>query len=76
MGRKASRLVAVVLSSDRSRPSTGRARAARRCRLWPEWSVPVVQDDLDAFQEPPPKDWLPAFICQVPDMELPETEPE
>ena len=38
--------------------------------------VPVIQDDLDAFQEPPPKEWPPAFICQVPCMELLETEPE
>ena len=42
----------------------------------PEWSVPVVQDDLEACQEPPPKDRLLAFIFQVPDMELPDTEPE
>jgi hypothetical protein len=38
--------------------------------------VPVVQDDLEAFQAPPPKDWPSVFIVQVPDMELPETEPE
>jgi hypothetical protein len=38
--------------------------------------VPVVQDDLEAFQAPPPKDWPPAFIVQVPVMELLETEPE
>jgi hypothetical protein len=38
--------------------------------------VPVVQDDLEAFQEPPPKERPPACIFQVPDMELPETEPE
>jgi hypothetical protein len=38
--------------------------------------VPVVQDDLEAFQEPPPKERPPAFIVQVPCMELLETEPE
>jgi hypothetical protein len=41
----------------------------------PEWYVPVVRDDLEACQEPPPKDRPPAFIFHVPDMELPDTEP-
>jgi hypothetical protein len=31
---------------------------------------------LEAFQEPPPKDWPPAFIVQVPCIDLLETEPE
>jgi len=45
-------------------------------RKMPESSVPVVQDDLEACQEPSPKDRPPARSCQVPDMESPETEPE
>ena len=34
----------------------------------------VVQD-FDAFQEPPPIDLPAAWIFQVPDMDLPATEP-
>ena len=45
---------------------------------WPatEPSPPegVVQD-FDAFQEPPPIDLPAAWIFQVPDMDLPATEP-
>jgi hypothetical protein len=36
----------------------------------------VVQEDLDAFQEPLPMVRPPPWICQVPDMEVPKTEPE
>ena len=36
----------------------------------------ILQDDLDAFQEPPPIDRPPAWIVHVPDMDLPETDPE
>ena len=54
----------------------GRANQAHRTAEMARVVVPVVQDDLEAFQEPPPKDWPPAFICQVPCMELLETEPE
>ena len=63
--------IALVLGGwlGRAQPSPQIAEMARVV-------VPVVQDDLEAFQEPPPKEWPPAFICQVPCMELLETEPE
>ena len=42
----------------------------------PNGRVPIVQDDREALQEPPPMDRPAASIFQVPDMELPATEPE
>ena len=55
-----------------SKPVTPSARQPhlRRCE------ADLIQDDLEAFQEPPPKEWRPAFICQVPCMEVLVTEPE
>lgn len=49
------------------------ADCGRQRHQYPE---AVAQEDLDAFQEPPPTDLPAACIFHEPDMDPPETVPE
>ncbi len=71
-GPLASRPHRVHHRANQGRETGGPIHGRRQRHDWPE---AVVQEDFDAFQDPPPMDRPAAWIFQLPDMDLPETEP-